>query len=79
MPLNNLQMGISRVSKAHGPSYVGLVATMCVPMGARVPVLSPRDDPNAPKSRQKVFRKSQKFENWVQIHIQRPLYAKKFF
>ena len=41
---------------AHG--YVARVATTWVPMGARVSVLSPNDDPNPPKSWQKVFGKS---------------------
>ena len=37
---------------------MGLAATMWVPMGAQVPVLSLNHHPNASKGRQKGFRKS---------------------
>ena len=32
--------------RAYGTGYIGLAATMCVPMGAQVPLLSPNDHPN---------------------------------
>ena len=42
----------------HGSDYMGLAATMWVPMGAQVPVLSLNHHPNPSQGRQKGFRKS---------------------
>ena len=42
----------------HGSGYMGLAATMRVPMGAQVPVLSLHHHPNPSQGRQKGFRKS---------------------
>ena len=42
---------------------MGLAATTWVPMGARVPVLSPNDHPNPSDGQQKDFRKNQILEN----------------
>ena len=35
----------------HGPGYMGLAADMWVPMGARVPMRPPNDDPSPSQSR----------------------------
>ena len=44
--------------------YMVLAATTWVPVGARVPILSPNDHLNPSQRGQKVFRKSQFFENF---------------
>ena len=41
----------------HGSGYMGLAATMRVPMGAQVPVLSLNHHPNPSRGRQKGFGK----------------------
>ena len=56
---------------AHCSGYMGLAATVWVPMGARIPVLSPNNHPNPSQRRQEVFGKSQIFE------IFRPTHASK--
>ena len=52
----------------HGPGYMGLTATMWVPTGAGVPILSPNDHPNRSQRRQKDFGKTQIFENFQLTH-----------
>ena len=44
---------------AHGLGYMGLVADTWVPMGARVPVVSPNDHPNPSQRREEDFGKGQ--------------------
>ena len=46
---------------AHGPGYMGLATTTWVPMGGRVPVLSPNDHPKPSPEATKRFQKKSKF------------------
>ena len=46
-PLKSLNNSILTTCEGgHGSGYMGLAATTWIPMGARVPVLSPNDRPN---------------------------------
>ena len=56
-PVNCLRNSNFGASGDHGPGYMGLVATMWVPMGATAPVSSPNDHPNTSQGRQKVSEK----------------------
>ena len=53
---------------AHGPGYMGLAATMWVPMGAQVPALSPNDHANPTLERKKGFRKAKRVSNISRGH-----------
>ena len=60
VPLNQQ---FQELQTAHGPSHKGLAATVWIPMGARVPILSPNDDPNPSHNPQNGFGKNQNFED----------------
>ena len=45
-PASFLFIIIHHCKDPQGPGYMGLAAATLVPMGARVPRLSPNDDPN---------------------------------
>ena len=49
-----------RQFRGHGKGYMGLPATIWVPMGAQVAVLSPNDHPSPSQRRQKDFEKKNK-------------------
>ena len=54
--LNSARQQFQGVWAAHGPGHMGLAATMWVPMGARVPILSPNDEPMKGFSKSLNFR-----------------------